>query len=87
MPEVKTKKATTRKKCCLHCGLWDSCIENVSDMKIAIVCVAYNRVDSLQRLFTSLEQTYYPEAATLSCILSHRRIITTGIYKRLTLWT
>lgn len=34
-------------------------------MKIAIVCVAYNRTDSLGRLLTSLERAYYPEPATL----------------------
>ncbi len=34
-------------------------------MKTAIVCVAYNRTDSLGRLLTSLEQACYPEPATL----------------------
>lgn len=34
-------------------------------MRIAIVCVAYNREDSLQRLLTSLEQASYPEPVTL----------------------
>lgn len=34
-------------------------------MKTAIICVAYNRADSLQRLLTSLEQACYPETATL----------------------
>ena len=34
-------------------------------MKIAIVCVAYNRTDSLKRLLTSLEPAYYPMPATL----------------------
>ena len=34
-------------------------------MKIAIICVAYNRADSLQRLLASLEQAHYPESATL----------------------
>ena len=34
-------------------------------MNIAIVCVAYNRTDSLKRLLTSLEQAYYATPATL----------------------
>lgn len=34
-------------------------------MKIAVICVAYNRPDSLQRLLKSLEQAYYPEPVTL----------------------
>jgi len=34
-------------------------------MRIAIVCVAYNRTDCLQRLLKSLERAYYPEPATL----------------------
>ena len=34
-------------------------------MKIAIVTVAYNRVDSLSRLLCSLERAYYNEKATL----------------------
>jgi len=34
-------------------------------MKIAVICVAYNRADSLTRLLQSLEQASYPEAVTL----------------------
>lgn len=34
-------------------------------MNIAIVCIAYNRTDSLKRLLASLEQAYYAMPATL----------------------
>lgn len=34
-------------------------------MKLAIVCVAYNRPDCLSRLLASLEQASYPETTTL----------------------
>ena len=34
-------------------------------MNIAICIIAYNRIDSLKRVLTSLEQSYYDESVTL----------------------
>lgn len=39
-------------------------------MEIAVVAVAYNRVDSLSRLISSLERSYYPEDKNVTLIVS-----------------
>lgn len=39
-------------------------------MKIAVIAVAYNRVDSLARLLHSLEKAYYPENESIPLIIS-----------------
>ena len=39
-------------------------------MDIAIVAVAYNRIDSISRLLSSLEKAYYPERKNVTLIIS-----------------
>lgn len=38
---------------------------NLRNMNIALIAVAYNRVDSLRRLLSSLEKAFYPSTTTL----------------------
>lgn len=56
-------------------------------MNIAIIAVAYNRVDSLKRLLTSLENAYYDEEATLIISVDKSNTDTVEIFAENYIWT